>query len=138
MSNESIRVKDSELVHSLLPIVSGTTPPGRNVAQGKPDKFRGGIIARQAASRLDDLSQLRVDALNFIRCVNDLAQRWRERKEGNIRTTSSSQILTRRASKNTSGYIGSRGRDCEAVTSLITSSVTELLKSEGFSVGLLL
>jgi hypothetical protein len=37
--------------------------------------------------------------------------------------------LTRSASKNTTGYIGSSGRFCQAAASAITSSVTELMKS---------
>ena len=44
-----------------------------------------------------------------------------------LRTTASSRIFTRRASKNTTGYIVSRGRDCHSATSSITSSVTELM-----------
>jgi len=37
--------------------------------------------------------------------------------------------LTRRASKKTTEYIASCGRDCQAVTSVITALVTELIKS---------
>jgi len=51
-----------------------------------------------------------------------------------FRTTASSRILTRSASKNTTGYIGSSGRACQAVTSAITSSVIELMKSGETSV----
>lgn len=39
-------------------------------------------------------------------------------------------ILTRRASKNTTEYIGSSGRDCQADTSAMTASVPELMNSE--------
>ncbi len=46
-----------------------------------------------------------------------------------LRTTASSRIFTRSASKNTTGYIGSSGRDCQAVTSASTASVTALMKS---------
>ena len=46
-----------------------------------------------------------------------------------LRTTASSLIFTRRASKNTTGYIGSSGRACQALTSAITASVTELMNS---------
>ena len=40
--------------------------------------------------------------------------------------TASTRILTRSALKNTTGYIGCSGRDCQAVTSAITALVTEL------------
>ncbi len=40
-----------------------------------------------------------------------------------LRTTPSLRILTRMASKNSTGYIASNGRDCQAITALITSSV---------------
>jgi len=46
-----------------------------------------------------------------------------------LRTTPSSRIFTRRASKNTTGYIGSSGRACQAPTSAITASVTALMNS---------
>jgi len=44
------------------------------------------------------------------------------------RNVPSSWILTRSASKNTAGYLGSRPR-CQAVTSAWTASVTVLIKS---------
>lgn len=47
--------------------------------------------------------------------------------DGLVRTTASSRIMTRRQSKNTTGYIGSSGRACQAVTSAITASVTVLM-----------
>ncbi|MNR04350.1 hypothetical protein D3C85_1203050 [compost metagenome] len=46
-----------------------------------------------------------------------------------LRTTASSLIFTRKASKKTTGYIGSSGRACQAVTSAMTASVTELMNS---------
>ena len=46
-----------------------------------------------------------------------------------LRTTASSRIFTLRASKKTTGYIGSSGRACQAPTSAITASVTELMNS---------
>lgn len=46
-----------------------------------------------------------------------------------FRTTASSRIFTLSASKNTTGYIRSSGRDCHAPTSDITASVTELMNS---------
>src|SRR5688572_12823310 len=46
-----------------------------------------------------------------------------------LRTVASSRIFTRSASKNTTGYIGSSGRLCHAVTSATTASVTALIKS---------
>ena len=46
-----------------------------------------------------------------------------------LRTTPSSRILTRSASKNTTGYSGSSGRACHAVTSATTASVTALIRS---------
>ncbi|MNJ66363.1 hypothetical protein D3C77_624340 [compost metagenome] len=51
-----------------------------------------------------------------------------------LRTTPSSRILTRSASKNTTGYMVSKGRVCQAVTSSITASVTELMNSGETSV----
>ena len=42
--------------------------------------------------------------------------------------------MTRRASKKTTGYMDSSGRDCQAVTSAITASVTELMNSGETSV----
>jgi hypothetical protein len=46
-----------------------------------------------------------------------------------LRTTASSRIVTGSASKNTTGYIGSSGRACQAVTSATTASVTVLIRS---------
>src|SRR5262245_9419416 len=46
-----------------------------------------------------------------------------------LRTVASSRILTRSASKKTTGYIGSRGRLCHAVISATTASVTVLIRS---------
>ncbi|CAB3928700.1 hypothetical protein LMG26858_06311 [Achromobacter anxifer] len=51
-----------------------------------------------------------------------------------LRTTPSSRILTLSASKNTTGYMVSNGRLCQAVTSSITASVTELMNSGETSV----
>jgi hypothetical protein len=51
-----------------------------------------------------------------------------------FRTTASSLIFTRSASKKTTGYIGSSGRACQAVTSAITASVTLLMNSAQTSV----
>ena len=51
-----------------------------------------------------------------------------------LRTTASSRIFTRSASKKITGYIGSSGRLCQAVTSAITSSVTLLMNSGDTSV----
>ena len=44
-------------------------------------------------------------------------------------TTPSARILTRSASKNTSGYTASSGRPCQAATSSSTASVTRLTRS---------
>jgi hypothetical protein len=38
-------------------------------------------------------------------------------------------MFTGRASKNTTGYIGSRGRICQAITSPITASMTDLMNA---------
>ena len=46
-----------------------------------------------------------------------------------LRTTLSSRIFTRNASKNTTGYTASSGRACQAVTSASTPSVTVLIRS---------
>ena len=46
-----------------------------------------------------------------------------------LTTVASSRILTRSASKNTTGYIASSGRVCHAVTSDTMPSVTVLIKS---------
>ncbi len=51
-----------------------------------------------------------------------------------LRTTASSRILTRSASKKTTGYIASSGRLYQAATSDITSSVTLLMNSGDTSV----
>ncbi len=51
-----------------------------------------------------------------------------------LRTTASSRIFTRSASKSTTRYIGSSGRDCQADTSVMTASVTELTNSGNTSV----
>jgi len=51
-----------------------------------------------------------------------------------VRATLSARILTRSASKNTTGYIVSSGRLCQLSASAITSSVTELMKSGEISV----
>jgi len=48
-----------------------------------------------------------------------------------LRTVASSRILTRSASKKTTGYIGSSGRLCHAVISAATSSVTWLMNWGG-------
>src|ERR1700726_414495 len=44
-------------------------------------------------------------------------------------TVPSSRILTLKASKNTTGYIGSKGRFCHSMTSARTESVTVLIRS---------
>ena len=48
-----------------------------------------------------------------------------------LRTAASSRIFTRKASKNTAGYIvaSASARDCKAMTSLITALVTLLMSS---------
>jgi hypothetical protein len=46
-----------------------------------------------------------------------------------LRTVASSRISTRSASKHTTGYIGSSGRVCPAVTSAGTPSGTVLIRS---------
>src|ERR1043165_9911242 len=46
-----------------------------------------------------------------------------------LRTVASSRIFTRRASKNTTGYIRSSGRLCHTVTSATMPSVTVLIRS---------
>ena len=51
-----------------------------------------------------------------------------------LRTTASSRIFTRSASKNTTGYTASSGRLCHCNTSSITASVTWLMKSGDTSV----
>ena len=51
-----------------------------------------------------------------------------------LRTTLSSRIFTRKASKKITGYIGSSGRDCQTVISASTASVTVLMKSGATSV----
>ncbi len=46
-----------------------------------------------------------------------------------FRTRPSSRILTRKASRNTSGYAYSSGRACQAATSSSTASATVLIRS---------
>jgi hypothetical protein len=46
-----------------------------------------------------------------------------------LRTTASGRICTCSASKKTASYIDSSGLACQAVTSTITASVTELTNS---------
>ena len=53
---ESVLVKDGELVHCRLPVVSRTTPIGGDIAQCQPDQFGGSIITGEVPARLDDFS----------------------------------------------------------------------------------
>lgn len=56
-------------------------PICRDVPQGQPDQLGGRIVAGEVASRLDDFSQVIVDALDRIGGVDHAAHRRRERKE---------------------------------------------------------
>ncbi|ERU30849.1 hypothetical protein Q092_06176 [Pseudomonas aeruginosa CF77] len=55
-ATESVSVKDSELVHGLLPVVSGSAPFGGDVSQREPDQLGGGFVSREMAPGLDDLA----------------------------------------------------------------------------------
>lgn len=59
----------------------GTSPIRGDVAQGQPDEFGGGLVAREVTTGLDDFVQLRVDIFNRVRRVDDLAHTRRKRKE---------------------------------------------------------
>ena len=81
--DEAIFVEDRELVHRRLPVVRRAAPVGGDVAQRQPDQLGGRIVAGEVAARLDDLAQLRVDALDGVGGVDHLAHRRREREERN-------------------------------------------------------
>ena len=53
---KSLGVQDGKLVHSGLPIVAGTAPVSRNVAQRQPDQLRGGLVRGEVAPGFDDLA----------------------------------------------------------------------------------
>ena len=46
---KSLGVQDGKLVHSGLPVVAGTAPVSRNVAQRQPDQLRGGLVRGEVA-----------------------------------------------------------------------------------------
>src|SRR5206468_3908774 len=77
--------------------------------------------------KLGAFGLLNPDPENIARSVRQHGQR--EVHGLAARTTASSRIFTRRASKNTTGYIASSGRACQAVTSASTASVTVLIRS---------
>ncbi|KWN14728.1 hypothetical protein WT83_16725 [Burkholderia territorii] len=62
--DEPIFIKDSELVHGCLPVMSSVAPIGSNVAQCQPDELRHSVIGREVAAGLDDFTLLRVEG-NF-------------------------------------------------------------------------
>src|SRR5450432_2288954 len=66
-----------------LPVVRGAPPIGGDVAQGQPDQFAGGVVGREMATRLDDLAQPRVHALDGVGGVNHPPHGRRKRKERN-------------------------------------------------------
>lgn len=76
-------VEDGKLDHSLLPIPGGSAPIDRDIAQGQPDQFGGGIITGEMLPGLDDLAQLRIDVFYGVGRINDPAHCGREREEGN-------------------------------------------------------
>lgn len=78
---EAFFVEYPELIHRLLPIVLSTHPVGRDVAQSQPDQLGGYLVAWEVPVRLDDLSQLRVDAFQRIRGVDHAPYRRWEREE---------------------------------------------------------
>ncbi|VVD60737.1 hypothetical protein PCE31107_00089 [Pandoraea cepalis] len=84
-SHETIGVEDSELVHGRFPVFGCTPPISGDIAQCKPNEFRRCIIRREVTSRLDDLAQLRVDILNGVRSVYNLADvRWKRKERNHV------------------------------------------------------
>jgi len=54
-----------------------------DIAQPKQDQFSGRIVGREVTAGLDDLSQLRVDALDGVGRVDHFSNCWRENEEWN-------------------------------------------------------
>ena len=66
---ETVFVEDGELIHGAFPVVGGTTPVGRDVAQCEPDELGCCIVAGEMSSRFDDFAQSCVYALDGIGTV---------------------------------------------------------------------
>ena len=80
---KSFGVEDGELVHGLLPVLCCPPPVGRDVAQSQPDQLGGRIVTREMPSRLDDLAQPGVDALDGVGGIDHPADGWWKREERN-------------------------------------------------------
>jgi hypothetical protein len=55
-------IANRELIHRGSPVLRGAFPLGRDVSQRQPDQFRRGVVIRKMSTRLDDFSELGVDA----------------------------------------------------------------------------
>ena len=72
---ESIFVTYGELVQGRFPVVGGTAPVRGDFSQGQPDQLGRHLVAGEMATRLDDLTQSRFDALNRVGGVNHAPRR---------------------------------------------------------------
>lgn len=71
------------MIHGCLPVMGRAAPLGGDIAQRHPDQLGGGFVSGEVASGLDNLAQLRVEILDGVGRVDDLAHARGERKEGN-------------------------------------------------------
>src|ERR1700738_1401363 len=109
------------------------------MASGKP--FRPSITATRISFSPRWLSSFMTPSQNFapsLCCIQMpstslVPSRWmpKARYTALFLTVPSSRILTLKASKNTTAYIGSKGRFCHSITSSRTESVTVLLNHRG-------
>ena len=60
---EAIAVQNRELIHRRPPRVGGPLPCRRDIPQHEPQQCGGGVIIRTVTARLDDLTELRMHAL---------------------------------------------------------------------------
>src|SRR5271165_4054192 len=78
---ETIVVEDRKLVHRLLPVVRRFSPVGGDIAQRQPDQLARRVIGREMTTRLDDLAQPGIDALDPVGGVDHPPDRRRKCKE---------------------------------------------------------
>jgi hypothetical protein len=76
-------VEDRELIHCQFPKAWPLHPFRRDVAQREPNGLRGGFVSREMPTGLDDLPQLRMDALERVGGVDQAADLRRKCEERN-------------------------------------------------------
>ena len=71
------------MVHGRFPVVGGTAPVRGDISQSQPDQLGRRLVAREMATRLDDLTQSRIHARNRVGGVNHAPHFGWKGEEGN-------------------------------------------------------